>query len=179
LLGIRQHTSAYVGRHTWGYVSIRQHTSAYVSIRQSGRGRRCLPAYVSIHQHTSAALHQHTSAYVRIRQHTSAYVRAAPASAFCVRICTFAPVKQVKRVNLAGGGEVRPAACAEAERMAASAARSCTTSAYVSIRQHTSAYVSIRQHTSGGRPVQRGAALHQQLQRSVSICTFVPVKQLK
>ena len=40
----------------------------------------------------------------------------------------------------------RPAACAESERRAASAARSCTTSAYVSIRQHTSA--ALHQHTS-------------------------------
>jgi len=78
LLGIRQHTSA--------YVSIRQHTSAYVSIqltffllvvvRRLFDIRQHTSAYVSIRQHPSAyvSTRQHTSAHVSIRRHTPAYV---------------------------------------------------------------------------------------------------------
>jgi hypothetical protein len=73
LMGIRQHTSA--------YVSIRQHTAPLQL--QAPLQLRCqylyflyYSAYVSIRQHTSAyvSMRQHTSAYVSIRQHTSAYV---------------------------------------------------------------------------------------------------------
>ncbi len=69
IVGIRQHTSAYVSirQHPSASVSIRQHTAAYVSIRQH------LSASVSMRQTSSASvsMRQHTSAYVIIRQHTS------------------------------------------------------------------------------------------------------------
>jgi hypothetical protein len=71
LLGIRQHTSAYVSirQHTSAYVSIRQHTSAYVSIIP------CECTQTTRYPYTvSFSRCQHTSAYVSIRQHTSAYV---------------------------------------------------------------------------------------------------------
>ncbi len=183
-VSIRQHTSAYVSirhlrasaptcsirQHTSAYVSIRQHTSAYVTCVQVLQPS----AYVSIRQHTSAyvtcvqvlqpsayvSIRQHTSAYVSIRQHTSAYVsiRHLRSSAPALSLCSLPP---------------SPAA------VAAPVPRSLPAPAYVSIRQHTSAYVSIRQHTSACCSCARSALAARTEQRleSVSICTFVLVKQ--
>ncbi len=76
---------------------------------------------------------------------TMSYGMPACSSSFCVSICTFVLVKQVKHANCVpqpGAHSAAPACVQQPERIRKH------TSAYVSIRQHTSAHVSTRQHTS-------------------------------
>ncbi len=134
------------------YTCIRQHTPAYVSIRLHTSAYKRQVRTVHLHTSAYVSLRQHTPAYVSIRQHTPAY----------------ASIRQ-------------------------------HTSAYVSIRQHTSAHASIpgaahwqgrqwRQREAGcldptdeTRPSRSPASLLSCSAYSsscVSVCTFVPVKQV-
>jgi isocitrate/isopropylmalate dehydrogenase len=130
-------------------------------------------AYVSIRQHTSAyvSIRQHTSAYVSIRQHTSAYVT---------------PARQRVREAFASSRLARLPAAAASCPASSSLAPSGSPPAYVSIRQHTSAFVSIRQHTSAYVSIRQHCPASAALapcgwvacSSRVSICIFVPVKQV-
>jgi hypothetical protein len=153
------HTRIHTYTHTYIYIYLAHGLKmllehAYVSIRQH------TSAYVSIHIYIPGArpqdapgarIRQHTSAYVSIRQHT--------------HTCTW---RTASRCSWSTH-------CSSAR-----SARRLHTSAYVSIRQHTSAYVSIRQHTSRCSCSRRLGALGlENKSETVSICTFVLVKQVK
>jgi hypothetical protein len=192
---MRQHTSAYVSRHT-AYVSMRQHTSAYVSIRQHASAyvsmRQHTSAHVRIRQHASAyvSMRQHASAYVSIRQHTSAYVSIRQHTSGrrrgCLRqtdkrqtqrqylyFCTSKASKLSTCMRGGGGGAFgRPIRGGRrGQRLP------MHTSAYVSIRQHTPAYVSIRQHKSAYASIRqrRGSAVREKERRHTS--AYVSIRQ--
>jgi hypothetical protein len=97
----------------------------------------------------------HTSTYLSRCQHTSAYV-----SIRCAHAPSLPPSPQ------------QAASAALAQHSSVFVSIRQHTSAFVSIRQHSSAFVSIRQHTPACR---RRARMYV---RSVSICTFVPVKHV-
>jgi hypothetical protein len=178
--------------HTSAYVSIRKHTSAYASICQhtcaafmrtcplvAGRQRpvppdtdaasgtllRSIALSVIDNNLQQRSICQHPSGYVRIRQHTPAC--AAENCGF------FSEIDNILQQRTFVAGK-----------------------AYVSIRRHTSAYVSIpaaahvcrrkakrpanSRHRHGLVPLCRVRAWDERHLRrvSVSICTFVPVKQV-
>jgi len=154
-VSIRQHTLAFTitRQHTSAYVSIRHYTSAYVSIRQHS------PAFASIRQHSPAyaSIRQHTPAYVSIRQHTSAYAS--------IRQHTSA------YVSTHFGGSSGAVVLAILERSLQQGGYSCLP------RQR------VRDVKREDDELVRQCAIAQvqclYIYTCVSICTFVPVKQLK
>jgi hypothetical protein len=197
IVRIREHTSAYVSirQHTSNtspvsiasanqpiaYVGIRRHTSAYVSIPEES-------AHIDATRETASettwstlmllpprfCIRQHTSAYVSIHQYTSAYAsirarRLGPHSCCLPHIYL-----QVSK---------RQHTSAYTSQIPAGGRPLC---------QHTSAYASIREHAraipAGGERRRADATpAHTRRQAQelcppppscVSVCTFVPVKQV-
>jgi hypothetical protein len=176
---VHLHTSTYV---SILHVGIRRHTSAYVGIRQQ-RENVCsrgvstrfintptMAAYVNLRQHTSAyCIHQHTSVNVsreggRERKSTR-FTNAPTMAAYASILHTSANASIRQHRNRESTRFTNaPTIAAQSKRTTScfafsasvnsnerSSIRHLNTSAHVSIRQHTSAYVSIRQHTYSER----------------------------